>query len=178
MRILAASVVFALCPSSRAQESWDVAKCQRALTEATAKAGHVCTPKHLDADLAHLLKDLKGTPIDALGMRFERDLAEGGLVEMGAALARSRAEVEKAQADLKRAEVEADKADADLAAMRAPTVRWTAGSSYSSEFLARGHKVRLIATESLVMLALHPDRDALEGTHQLALHQLANSLSA
>jgi hypothetical protein len=45
----AALVVLGMCALARAQGSWDLAKCR-----ASAPPGHLCTPAHLDTDLALL----------------------------------------------------------------------------------------------------------------------------
>lgn len=96
MQPLTALTVFALFAAGQPQGGWDLAKCRQTLTEAHAAAGHVCTPDHLDADLAKLLKETSG-PIDATLLPFVRELALGGLAESGEAVTKSREAAKKAE---------------------------------------------------------------------------------
>lgn len=102
MRPLGAWVVLALCLPAQAQESWDLAHCQESLgrNPAIEKAGHVCTPEHLEADLAEFIKGRNDSPpIDATTRRMLHFLAEGGIADLGAAARRAKSDEAQAQAD-------------------------------------------------------------------------------
>lgn len=101
MRPPGAWVVLALCMSAQAQESWDLTHCQESLrgNAALEKAGHVCTPEHLEADLAQLIKERKdAATIDATTRRALRFLAEDGIVDLGAAAKRAESDAAQSQA--------------------------------------------------------------------------------
>lgn len=68
---------------AQAPALWDLERCRRLLTESKAKAGHVCSAEHLEADLLQLVKtwDLgRIRPGDRIP-RTLREEAEEGQVE-------------------------------------------------------------------------------------------------
>jgi hypothetical protein len=103
-RSLAALFVLALSMPVKGQDTWDLAKCRQDLTVGHFKEGHVCTPEHLAADLAQLLKD---PTVRAAGMSPQQvhGLAESGWVEDKADLDRLAQTMKASRAEAEAAEV-------------------------------------------------------------------------
>ena len=78
--LTAALMTLALCAQAQAERSWDLKKCERFLTEGKVREGHVCTPQHLEADLARIIEKLEARG-DTVDDQTARDWAETGLVE-------------------------------------------------------------------------------------------------
>jgi hypothetical protein len=97
----------ALCVPTQAQESWDLARCRRLLTEETANAGHACTPEHLAADLAKLREPFGQAWNDPGAIQVLQAQAEQGWLEV---MRVSGEKVRQSHANLKKAheKLEAD----------------------------------------------------------------------
>ncbi len=143
--LAAAAIVLRLCVPAEAQESWDLARCQQSLSEVKAKAGHVCTPEHLEADLAQLSqKDWGATGNHVVPSRkVLRAWAEIAILETTTA-----------------AQPAVTSAPEPTPSNSGPTIRWAAGAPHSREFLNQGRRVRIIDAGSLHVLALIESSDA------------------
>src|SRR5436190_24132631 len=86
MSLLAASAVLALSvsPPAGPVPGWDIAGCRKSRLTTAARAGHLCTTAHLDADKAKVTAVLKH-PLEAEWRDFLKWLVERGGVETGAA---------------------------------------------------------------------------------------------
>jgi hypothetical protein len=112
-QLAAAPVILALCVSAHAQDKWDLEKCRAAQA---GHSGHLCTPEHLEADLAVLTAeyaalyddpawrprtpDARDPRTDPALRRFLHTLAENGSVEGEAAMKESEAALKRAEAAL------------------------------------------------------------------------------
>lgn len=118
------------CVPVHTQDSWDLANCSRNLSASKSLAGHLCTPEHLEADLALLRAGYTEEVLTASGpllISMLRGWAETGLVELATAVR---------QAEAARAQASAIAA-LDAVQGRAPADQ-TAGRPSAGSFVALG----------------------------------------